>query len=422
MDTTHHQRRAFLRKLSAASLAALTVPAIAHASGFQDLGKDSTERDEAYWELVKDHFAVPNNLVMMNAANLCPAPYVINDQVMAFLQGLARDVSFQYRAQFADIRKRSLSALAEFMGVSPAEVGITRNTSEANCLLVNGIDFKAGDEIVLWDQNHPSNKESWMNRAKRSGVVVKVVSVPVAPKSVGELLEPFAKAITSKTRLISFSHISNLSGIMLPAREICSLAKSKGVLTLVDGAQSLGYMDIDLRAMGCDFFTASTHKWLMGPMENGVLYINQSHLDKVWPNVVGGGWHDNSASVDEKLCVLGQRNETTIAALRQMVLFHYTIGKVEIEKRVKFLAGYLKGDIGSIKGATIVTPMPGELSGGVVVFQLAGKNPADVVQLLYSKYGIAAAPSGGIRLSPHVYNTLSDADVVLDAVRDIAKS
>src|SRR5689334_16599021 len=185
MTTKINQRRAFLRKMSAATAAAFSLPSFANAISFDDLAVRPVDRDESYWELVKKQFAVQDK-VMMNAANLCPSPYLINDQVLAFQQGLSRDVSFQYRAQFAEIRKKSIATLADFIGVTPAELGITRNTSESNCLLVNGLDFKPGDEVILWEQNHPSNKESWMVRAKRNGLVLKTVSVPPSPKTTDE--------------------------------------------------------------------------------------------------------------------------------------------------------------------------------------------------------------------------------------------
>jgi isopenicillin-N epimerase len=417
----HNNRRDFLRKFSGASIAALALPSLASANSFQHSKAPAAERDESYWELVKRQFALQDK-IMVNAANLCPAPHMINDQVLAFQQGLAADVSFQYRAQFAELRMKTVAGLSEFVGVMPAELGITRNTSESNCILVNGLDFKPGDEIVLWDQNHPSNKESWINRAKRTGTVVKMVTTPAAPKSTSELVDVFAKAMTSKTRLLSFSHISNVSGVALPAKEICAMAKGKGAMTLVDGAQSMGFLSLDLHDMGCDFYTSSTHKWLMGPLENGILYVNQAQIDKVWPGVIGAGWHDNTKTVDEKLCIVGQRNETTLAALRQVTLFHSTIGKDDIQKRVQFLATHLKQEMSSVDGVSIVTPMDPQLSGGVLVIQIAGKEAQAVYQLLYSKYKIAAAAVGGVRFSPHIYNTVSDANFVIDAVKEIARS
>jgi isopenicillin-N epimerase len=422
--TIGNRRRDFLKKISAATLAATSIPALAFTADRKPLFPNAPGTpDESYWALVKSQFAVPDNLIMCNAANLCPAPYAINQQVLSFQQSLSRDVSFQYRALFPKLRAESISMLADFVGVSAAEIGITRNTSESNCILVNGLDFKAGDQIILWDQNHPSNKESWLNKAKRNGLVIKMVAVPAAPKSATELLTPFLEAITDKTRLISFSHISNISGIALPAREICSLARSRGILSLIDGAQSLGFLNLNLKELGCDFYTASTHKWLMGPLENGLLYVRQEHIDKVWPATIGGGWHEGARTVDEKICFLGQRNETTTAALPEVVRFHSTIGKVNIENRVRALSSYLKAELQKkVPGAIINTPLTAELSVGVVVVHIQGKEPRDLSQKLYDAYGIASAPAGGVRFSPHIYNTIADLDKIVSALGQLARA
>jgi isopenicillin-N epimerase len=414
------QRREFIRQLASSSLATLSFPLLGYSSEPEPLPPFSQADDEAYWEMVKKQFAVPENLIMMNAANLCPPPYVVSERVIELTQALAKDVSFQYREVFAQLRKKSVAMLADFVGADPEEIGIARNTSEANCIVVQGIDLSKGDEIVIWDQNHPSNEAVWLNRAKRYGFTVKKVTVPANPASLDDLLNPFAKAITTKTRLIAFSHISNLSGIALPAKEICSLANSKGILTLVDGAQGLGFLDLDLHAMGCSFYTASTHKWLMGPFENGMLYVRKEHISRLWPNIIGGGWKE-AKTVDENLCVLGQRNEFTTAALPEILGFHLSIGKSNIESRVRLLNAYLKQEIGKkLPYATFVTPLSSELSGGIVIINLPGKDPRDTTRELYARHGIAAAPAGGIRLSPNIYNTKKDIDRAVEAIAALA--
>lgn len=416
MDTVNTPpRREFLRRLGAGSLAFLALPST--AGSIERLSAPADLNDERYWELVKAQFAVSSKLVMCNAANLCPSPMTIANQVQSFHQGLSKDVSFQYRATFAELRSKSIAMFAEFLGVTPAEIGITRNTSEANCTLVNGLEFNKGDEILLWDQNHPSNKEAWEMRARRTGVVVKRLALPSAPSNAAELVDAFAKAITPKTRLLAFSHLSNISGLRLPAKDLCMMARSRGVLSLVDGAQTLGYQNVNLREMGCDFFTSSTHKWLMGPLENGILYVRSEHIEKVWPNIIGGGWHDNTKTVDEKVCFLGQRNDATTAALPETITFHQTIGRGNIEARVNALGSYLRTQIqNKVSGAKLLTPVQSELNGGVVVFNLPGKEAKDVVQRLYADFGVAGAATGGVRLSPHVYNTMADVDRVVNAV------
>ena len=412
-------RRKFLKQFSAASLTALSFPALAAIEKKPLMPAFTQVDDEAYWQMVKQQFAVPDKLIMMNAANLCPPPYVVNERVIEFTHMLAKDVSFQYREVFTSLRKKSISLLAEFIGVEKEEIGITRNTSEANCMIVQGLDLNKGDEIIIWDQNHPSNEAVWLNRARRFGFTVKKVAVPAAPSHINDLIEPFAKAITSKTKLIAFSHISNLSGIALPAREICSMANAKGILTLVDGAQALGMMELDLHDMGCSFYTASTHKWLMGPFENGLLYVNKAYIPRIWPNIIGGGWKE-AKTVDENICVLGQRNETSTAALPEIIQFHHGIGVKNIEQRVQQLNAYLKEQIQlKLPNASFVTPLSTELSGGIVIINLPDKDPTEITQKLYDKYGIASAPAGGIRLSPHIYNTLADIDRVVKALVEL---
>ncbi len=271
MKNSH--RRRFLEQLLAASLTGLALPSFAE-TGDQLLPPVDAD-DEQYWENLKKQFAVPDNLIMMNAANLCPSPKAIHERVIEFTKELNKDVSFQYRALFATLRKNSIAQLAKFAGADESEIGITRNTSESNCMIVHGLDLRQGDEVIIWEQNHPSNREVWISQAKRAGFTIKKIGLPANPTSTKELLEPFVNAITANTKLIAFSHISNTSGMALPAKDICQMAKARGIMTLVDGAQSLGSLNINLHDMGCSFYAASTHKWLMGPFENGLLYINK---------------------------------------------------------------------------------------------------------------------------------------------------
>ncbi|NIJ53163.1 aminotransferase class V-fold PLP-dependent enzyme [Dyadobacter arcticus] len=416
------ERRDFLRKLGVGSLAAWSLPSLAFETQLQTIAPyPGAAADEKYWQQIKKQFAVPENLIMLNAANLCPAPAAVNDEVRKMMLGLEKDVSFDFRSQFPDKRKKAIEALAGYMNVSGAEIGITRNTSESNNIVVNGLDLKPEDEILLWDQNHPSNSTTWEQRAKRYGFTVKKVGVPAAPQSVEDLIKPFRDAITSKTKVIAFSHISNTSGIALPAKQLCALAAEKNVLSHLDGAQSLGAVDLDLKDIGCDFYTSSAHKWFMGPLENGVLYVKKESMANLWPNIISAGWKESSQTVDEKYCMLGQRNEATMAGMLETVQFHQTIGKKNVADRVSQLNSYLKEQIKSkIPQITFVTPIAPELSGGVTVISLPAKKPADVAKVLYQTYGIAAAPTGGIRMSPHIYNTMSDLDKVVNALKEAA--
>ncbi|MBK8290415.1 MAG: aminotransferase class V-fold PLP-dependent enzyme, partial [Flammeovirgaceae bacterium] len=405
MQLSH--RRKFVKQLLATSLTGLVLPSFAETS---ELAPPTSAEDEKYWDEVKKQVTVPADHIMMNAANLCPSPAVVQDKVQELTKALNKDVSFQYRALFSATRKKSVSLLAQFVGADENEVGITRNTSESNCMIVHGLDLKPGDEIIIWEQNHPSNEEVWMSQAKRIGFTIKKISVPAAPTSVNDLIQPFVNAITPNTKLIAFSHLSNVSGLALPAKEICQVAKARGIMTLVDGAQTFGSMNINVHDMDCTFYSASTHKWLMGPFENGVLYVQKDYFSRIWPAIIGGGWKE-STTVDQHLCVLGQRNEPSPAALPEIVAFHEAIGIKNIESRIVQLSTHLKQQIKTkIPKATFVTPESPLYSGGIVIFNLPGKEIHEITDKLYHTYKIATAPSGGIRLSPHIYNTMKDLD------------
>ena len=416
MQLSH--RRKFVKQLLATSLTGFALPSFAATS---KLTPPTSVADEQYWENLKNQFSVPADHIMMNAANLCPGPIVVQEKVRELTNALNKDVSFQYRALFAATRKKSVTLLAQFVGANESEVGITRNTSESNCMIVHGLDLKPGDEIIIWEQNHPSNNEVWLSQAKRIGFTIKKISVPAEPKFVNDLLQPFINALTPNTKLIAFSHLSNISGLTLPAKDICQMAKARGIMTLVDGAQSFGSMNIDVHDMGCTFYTASTHKWLMGSFENGILYINKDSFDRIWPAVIGGGWRE-ATTVDTQLCVLGQRNDPSPAALPEALAFHETIGRKNIENRIVQLSTYLKQELKSkVPQAIFVTPLAPQFSGGIVIFNLPGKEIHEVADKLYHQYHIAAAPSGGIRLSPHIYNTMKDIDYVVKAIGEVAR-
>ncbi|WP_026464397.1 aminotransferase class V-fold PLP-dependent enzyme [Adhaeribacter aquaticus] len=420
-------RRKFIKLLSGGWATTMAYPLMGGISSNNSLPEAPALRgykgvpDERYWEAVKKQFAVPNDKIMVNAANLCPSPAGIGNQILTSLRSLEKDVSFQNRTQFEEKRKLALELLASYLKVSKEEIGITRNTSEGNNIIVNGLDLKPGDEVITWEQNHPTNGTAWEQRAKRYGFTVKKIAVPDQPASIKELVIPFAEAITPKTKIITFSHISNSSGLALPARDICLLARSKNILTLVDGAQSFGSMDLDLKDMGCDFYTGSTHKWLMGPVESGVLYVNKAQMEKVWPNIISAGWKETYKTVDEKYCVLGQHNDLTVSAIPAILEFHEKIGKQLIQNRVQQLGSYLKEQLkAKVPNTVMVTPALPEASGGIMVFTLPNLNNAEIYQKLYSHYGIAGAPTGGIRLSPHIYNTKQDIDKIISALVTLA--
>jgi len=389
---------------------------LAEASG------QASPTDEAYWGRVKDQFALAPGLILMNAANLCPSPYPVQEAVFRYTRSVNRDASFQNRAQFAPLREEARRALAAYVGAGPHEIAITRNTSEGNNTVVNGLDLGPGDEVILWDQNHPTNNVSWDVRARRMGFTVRRVSTPSGRDARPDtLMAPFVDAISPATRVLAFSHISNISGTALPVDLLCALARDQGILTLVDGAQTFGAVELDLPAMGCDFFTSSSHKWFVGPKEAGILFVREASQERLWPSHVGVGWESAVSAGAQKFENMGQRDDAAVASMGPSAAFHQAIGPGAVEARVRQLAGAVREGLeGAVPGVRIFTPELELSRGGVVVFQLPGADHDQVYEALYARHGIGCAAMHGIftglRLSPHIYNTMAQVDEAVEAV------
>jgi selenocysteine lyase/cysteine desulfurase len=375
--------------------------------------------DEPFWDEVKGRFALRDGIIPLNAANLAPAPRAVMETVVATIQDLEGDVSAQNRAKFSDIQDTARQRIAAFLGAVPEEIALVRNASEANNIIVGGLSLGAGDEVIVFDQNHQTNNVAWTVRAARYGFTVRVISLEGQPTSPEQILATFVGAIGPSTRVITFSDLSNSSGVQLPTRDICQVARQRGIYVHVDGAQTLGAVVRDLHDLGCDSYAASAHKWLMGPKEAGVLYVRGERIPEIWPSVVGVGWGngaETSATGAQKLETLGQRNDATIAGLIPTLDFHEELGPAVVAARIVELATLLKDGISRIPGAQLVTPMAPELSGGVVITSFPGKNTRAIYTALYEQHRIAGATTGGIRLCPHVYTTREDIEWTIEAL------
>lgn len=418
-STGRTTRRAFLRRLARGSLGLAAAPVAARevlASTSGDGGSiPSLARgpaDESYWEQVRAAFSLRDGIAPMNAANLCPAPRSVTAAVWTAMKDVEGDVSFQNRSKYGDLHEIVRERLAGFLGADTGEIAIVRNTTEGNNIVIGGLPLDGGDEVVLWDQNHQTNDVAWDVRAERHGFDVKRVSVPEQPSGPRELFDAFEQALTSRTRVLAFSDISNVSGIRLPVADLCRLGRERGIHVHVDGAQSFGALRFDLHELGCDSYASSAHKWFMGPKEAGVLYVRAERVSEIWPGVVGVGWNSDAEPPvgARKFDTLGQRNDATIAGVAACLDFHELVGSERIEERVFELATRLKEQLVDLPGAEPVTPLSPDVSAGVVIFRFEGASESELYSALYREHGVAGATTGGMRLCPHIYNTHDDVD------------
>jgi selenocysteine lyase/cysteine desulfurase len=423
-------RRSFLKGL-AGSVTALSVIPPPGSTGSKNEFLHSANHlattamaNESFWRLVKEQFVIKPNLIMLNAANLCPSPHMVRDKVSRLTDDLDGDVSFQNRAKFDVLREEARRKLAALMGASEDEIAIVRNTSEANNLIVSGLELKAGDEVVIFDQNHPTNNVSWAVRGARVGFSVKRVSLQNTPESVEQIVKAFQTAISAKTKVLAFTDVSNTTGVRLPSKALCRMARERGIYTHMDGAQTFGALSLNLNEIGCDSYSGSAHKWFLGPKEAGLLYVRHGRIAEIWPSVVGVGWGnkvETSAKGARKFETLGQRDDAAVSAMGTTADFLNLIGLARIEARIRELATALKEGARKIPGARLVTSDNPELSAGVCVVRFDGIDNQKVYEALYARHGIAGAPTGGVRFCPHVYNTMEEIERTVTALSQVVK-
>jgi selenocysteine lyase/cysteine desulfurase len=415
-STSRISRRDFSR------LIALGGPALVprHLSAWPaPLAQTPAQPDERFWVAVREQFLMPPDLGVMNAANLCPSPAPVLEAMYRSTKDMDGDPSFENRQKMSTGKEDARRSLARFLRVTPEEIVLTRNTSEANNMVSSGLDLRAGDEVVIFADNHPSNHAAWMQKAKRFGYTVSVIAQPNPHPGADFYVEAAGKAITPRTRVLAFTHQTSTVGDLLPAKELCRLARERNVLTLVDGASALGLFDVDLGDMQPDFYTGSSHKWTCGPKEVGVLYVSARVQGRLQPSIISA--YAGTIGASRTLEAMGQRDEPAIIGFGEAVAFETKIGLKAIEARSRGLAQALIAGLRRIEGIHLWTHSDPVRSGAIVTFRPGSLDVPKLAAALYRNDRIGCATRTGsdrpgIRFSPHIYNTMAEVDRAVAAV------
>jgi isopenicillin-N epimerase len=417
-------RRDFTRLFAAGGSAAL----FAHPAWAQNappLPAAGAAAGEPFWQAVRAQFVMPPDLAVMNAANLCPASAPVLTALTRETESVDRNPSQQNRARLSAAKEDTRKAIAAFLGVTPEEIVITRNTSESNNLVSNGLELKAGDEVVIFSDNHPSNNQAWQEKAKRFGFTVRTVEQKNPHPGAEYYIDAFTKALTPQTKVLAFTHFTNTVGDLFPAKAICAAAKARGVMTLLDGAQTFGLFDVNLRDIDPDFYSGSAHKWPCGARECGVLFVNARSHERLWPTSYSA--YPGAVGISRRLEAFGQRDEATMIAFAEALAFQTRVGRKPIEQRSKALTQQFLAGLRKINGFTTFTSPEPDRTGAVATFVPGSLDPRKLVAALYDNDKIAVVTGGGagrsgIRVSPHFYNTPAEIDRLLSSLARYARS
>jgi selenocysteine lyase/cysteine desulfurase len=379
----------------------------------------TTSSGAADWEEVRAQFLMPPEVTVMNAANLCPSPAHVMESVVESTRRLDAEPVPSFRSEIGSAKEHTRDVLAAFLRVTPEEILITRNTSEANNWVSSGLDLGPGDEVVIFADNHPSNNQAWKARGERFGYTVREVEQVNPHPGPEYYVEAFRRAITPATRVLAFTHLTNTAGDLMPARELCALAREHGVISVVDGAQSFGLLDVDLSDIRPDFFSGSAHKWPCGPKETGLLYVASHMHERLWPSIYSA--YSGRRGLSRTHEGMGQRDTPALRAFGAQIEFLSEIGQAEIEARSRELASQLVEGLSAIEGVHLWTSDRPERRAAVVTFRPGELDPGRVLAAL-EEDGIVASSRGGsdrsgIRFSPHFYNMEVDVERGIEAIR-----
>ena len=419
-------RRLFLRAVAAGSAGvAAGWPVSPEAAGAGVAAIEAAQNDEEsesdFWTRVRNEFLTSDELAYMNSGSLGPMPRPVYYALVDGYRGLASDPgreNARHVAAQADLRAK----LAAFVNADPAEIALTRNTTEGMSFVANGLDLEAGDEVLCSFHEHPGGLEPWKLLARRRGLVVRELPFPIPTPDPADIVGRFEDAITPRTDLISVSHLPFPTRCMLPEQAQAALARPRGILTVVDGAHGIGMLALDMHDLGVDSYASSPYKWMGAPVGTGFLYLRSELQEQLWPTVANTGWDDperGAARYDR----LGQRAGPLLTATSAALDFQDAIGRERIEQRVRALAGRLRERLAEIPQVRVHTSAHPLLACGLTGFALEGFDRREVVDTLWRRHHIWVRHTdldlNTVRVSTHHYNTEAQVDRLGEALRDI---
>jgi len=436
MTSETWSRRDFLRTVGAAGGVAFTWNAAGlervEAASRSVAGRTPEEvaRDEFYWREVQLGFKLDRSLINLNNGFTAPCPRVVLESVFRYMD-MINMLPVHYQGMVAGNIQTIRRRMANEFGCDPEELALTRGASEALQIAQNGIDLEPGDEVITTEQDYPRMLTTWDQRMRRDDIKITRLQFPV-PATQDHLYQLFEKAITPRTKVLHFCHITNLTAQLFPVRRICRLARSKGIVTIVDGAHALGHFPFKLRDLECDAYGVSLHKWLLAPIGNGCLYVRRDMIPRFWPLQAAPEQQDHDIRKFESI---GTHPWAIRAALGEALAFHQAIGAENKAARMRYLTLRWADALKAYPRVKVLSQLgePAE-TWGVAAVNIEGIDVRDLANFLRNKYRIIAVPLVGgappnqvfdyqaLRVSPNVYTTLEEIDTFVEAMEDAVKN
>jgi selenocysteine lyase/cysteine desulfurase len=423
-------RRSFLYKAVAASagmFASATEPG--WSRNFRKVLSESAPdpsalaNDETFWHYVQQAYTVSPAIINLNNGGVAPAPKPVQDAMKRYFD-FSNEAPSYYMWRLLDQGREPLRRnLAALAGCTAEEIALQRNASEALETVIFGLELKAGDEVVLSKQDYPNMVNAWKQRAIRDGLKLVWVDLKLPSEDKSYLVNAFTNAFTGRTRVVHVTHVINWNGQVLPVKEIAAVASQKGIQVLVDGAHSFAQFDFSVPGLGADYFGSSLHKWLGAPVGTGLLFVKKERIKNLFPLFAGD---DPKKDDIRKFENLGTRPFFIEQATAKAIEFHDMIGIQRKQERLFYLRDYWMTKVKALPKVKLGSSMTPGFGSAIGLINIEGKNPGDLDNHLFHNYKVHVTTinwenMNGVRVTPNVYTTAKNLDVLVEGIREFVK-
>lgn len=392
-------------------------------SQFRQYNSTQIAGEEDFWYSIQQAYTASPSIINLNNGGVSPSPKIVQDAMKRY-HDFSNEAPSYYMWRILDQGREPLRrSLALMAGCEQDEIAIQRNASEALETVIFGLPLKTGDEVVLSKQDYPNMINAWKQRELRDGIKLVWVNLELPSEDNEYLTEQYTKAFTSRTRVVHLTHIINWNGQILPVRRIADMAKQKGIEVVVDGAHSFAHFQFSIPDLGADYFGTSLHKWLGACIGSGLLYVKKDKIAKLYPLF---GSPDAVSADIRKFENLGTRPFFIEQAIGKAIEFHQMIGAERKEKRLHYLKNYWMNKVKDLPGIQLGTSLREGFGCAIGLVGVKDRKPAELDQYLFNEYkihtvGIEWENIKGVRITPNVYTTTKQLDILVAAIEKFTK-
>jgi len=390
----------------------------------ESISADDLAKEEDFWYYIQQSFTVSPSLINLNNGGVSPAPKTVQDAMKRYYD-YSNEAPSYYMWRILDQGRETLRGnLAKHAGCSQEEIAINRNSSEGLETIIFGLPLQKGDEVVVAKQDYPNVVNAWKQRQQRDGIKINWVDLELPTEDESYLVKQYVNAFTTQTKAVNITHIINWNGQIIPVKKIAGEAHKRGIEVVVDGAHSFAHFNFKIPDLEADYFASSLHKWLYAPIGSGMLYVKKDKIKNIYPLFAA----DNPLKEDiRKFEHLGTRPFFIEQAIGKALEFHEMIGIERKEKRLHYLKNYWMEKVKEIPRVRLHTSLHPKWGCAIGMVSIEDAKPAELDSYLFNQYKIHTTTIEwenikGVRITPNVYTTAKNLDVLVEGISKFARA